>query len=439
MEAEPRVCVIGAGCSGLTSIKNLIQAGVKHIVCYEQNGRVGGNWIFTGDPSHSSVCETTHLISSKKMSEFRDFPMPDDYPDYPSHRQVLAYFESYADHFGLLPYIRFNTRVSHIEKNEDDTWKITLSDGSTEQFDFLMIASGHHSEPRHPEFREDFAGEYLHSHEYKTNEAFRHRKVLVVGAGNSGCDCAVEISRVAQKVDISIRTPQYIIPKFFMGKPTDAYAAGVRLLPVGIRNFLHRIMLRIIVGDYRDYGLQKPGHQPTAAHPTMNTELLYKIRHGKVHPKVGIASIEGQTVTFQDGSSESYDTLLAATGYKIFTPFFDPEFLDYSESERIPLYLRMFHPRHKTLMFIGLLQPQGAIWPGSDLQAMLAANYVMGRWQMPADLERLAEKEADEIGCKFLKSKRHSLEVEFHPFIAEIEKQIPRNAPREWHGVREIV
>ena len=89
MNNKVSVCVIGAGCSGLTSIKNLAQAGIEDIVCYERNDQIGGNWIFTAGESHSSVCETTHIISSKKMSEYLDFPMPDHYPDYPSHKQVL--------------------------------------------------------------------------------------------------------------------------------------------------------------------------------------------------------------------------------------------------------------------------------------------------------------------------------------------------------------
>ena len=120
---QVRVAVIGAGCSGITAVKNLLQAGISQVVCYEQNSDIGGNWIYTAEESHSSVCETTHIISSKTMSQYMDFPMPKDYPDYPSHQQVLAYFRAYAQHFNLYPYIRFNTRVEHIEKLADQKWK----------------------------------------------------------------------------------------------------------------------------------------------------------------------------------------------------------------------------------------------------------------------------------------------------------------------------
>ncbi|MGB0525946.1 MAG: NAD(P)-binding protein, partial [Flammeovirgaceae bacterium] len=126
---SPKVCVIGAGCSGLTTIKNLIQAGVEDITCYEQNDQIGGNWVYTSQVSHSSVCETTHIISSKKLSEYLDFPMPAHYPDYPSHHQVLAYFQAYSKQFGLERFIQFNSKVQQVTKLANDTWEVALASG----------------------------------------------------------------------------------------------------------------------------------------------------------------------------------------------------------------------------------------------------------------------------------------------------------------------
>jgi hypothetical protein len=427
----PRVCVIGAGCSGITAAKNLLQAGVKDITCYEQNSDVGGNWIYSPKISHSSVCETTHIISSKHLSGYLDFPMPEEYPDYPSHEQVLAYFRSYARHFNLYPFIRFDTRVARVEKKDGGRWRVGLDRGAVEEFDYLFIANGHHSVPRHPHLPGEFTGEYLHSHNYKTNKPFAGRRVLIVGSGNSGCDCAVEISRVAERVAISMRRPHYIIPKFFLGKPADTFNETVTKLPPLLAELLRKITLRIQVGDYRNYGLERPGFPVTKDHPTLNSELLYKIRHGKVHPRRGIRKIEGRRVTFDDGASEEYDTLIAATGYKIAFPFFDGDFINYEEADRVPLYLRMFHPDHRTLVFIGLVQPQGAIWPLSDAQSKLAANFVMGRWKMPSHIKKLAEKDSDYIEKEFLKSKRHTIEVHYHPFLKQLLREIPNDAP-EW-------
>ena len=420
---SPRICVIGAGCSGLAAIKNLADAGFGKIVCYEQNPWIGGNWKYTSESSHSSVCSTTHIISSKKLSEYRDFPMPEDYPDYPSHEQVLAYFESYAEKFGLKNYIRFNSKVAHIEK-EGDGWIVELESGAKENFDYLMVANGHHSVPNHPEFKDAFKGEYMHSHDFKNNSGFEGKRVLVIGAGNSGCDCAVEISRAADHVAMSLRTAQYIVPKFFLGKPADSFAESTLWLPNFVRNFLLKLSLRFQVGKYSDYGLPDPQHGVLEAHPTMNSELLYKIRHGKVHPHAGIKEVNGTTVRFNDGSQEDFDVMVAATGYKIETAFFDKDFIDYSESDRVELYLRMIHPDHPTLFFIGLFQPQGAIWPGSDLQSNLAAGIIKGTVKLPSNIRELASRESDEIDKRYLKRKRHTIEVDYHEFMGRLRKQL---------------
>lgn len=420
MTNSPRVAVIGAGCSGITALKNCLEQGLP-TVCFEANTDIGGNWIYSAELSHSSVCETTHIISSKTLSAYLDFQMPDDYPDYPSHEQVLAYFRSYADHFGLREHIRFSTRVERAERQADYSWVLTLNDGSVEQFDYLLTANGHHHHPRHPVgIREAFTGRYLHSHGYKHNRDFKNERVLVIGSGNSGADCAVEISRLAQRVDISIRRPHYIIPKFFLGKPSDTFNKGLQYLPVFLREPAQRLSLRFQVGKYADYGLEEPTDPVTRSHPTLNSELLYKIRHGKVHPQRGVEKVAGKRVFFKDGREGEYDTIVAATGYKITFPFFDDTVVNYEEADRIPLYLRMFHPEQPTLIFIGLLQPQGAIWPLSDAQAKVAAAYIAGEYQLPENLAALAEADSDHIEREFTRSKRHTIEVHYHSFLRRL-------------------
>ncbi len=427
-----KVCVIGAGCTGITTIKNLVQAGVTDITCYEKASEIGGNWLFTAQVGHSSVCETTHIISSKTLSEYVDFRMPSDYPDYPSHHQILNYFRAYATHFNVYPYIRFNTEVKKVEKVAGEQWRVTLSDDSSQVFDYLLVCSGHHSIPNYPSWKSDFTGELSHSHSFKNNQGFEGKKVLVVGAGNSGCDCASEISRVADRVDISIRTPQYIIPKFIFGKPTDTINKDVLFLPHSIRNFLLNLTLKFTIGSYESYHLEKPNFPVTKAHPTVNSELLYKIRHGKVKPQRGIQRIDGQNVTFTDGRTEQYDSIVAATGYKMAFRFFDQNVINFEDADRIELYLRMIHPEHQTLFFIGLTQPQGCVWPISDHQAKYIANMIMGRCELPKNIAVLAKKEADQVAKDFLSRARHSVEVHYHEFITQIKKHIPQNAP-EWN------
>jgi len=350
--------------------------------------------------------------------------MPDSYPDYPSHRQVLAYFQAYADHFGLRDNIRFNTAVERAEKVDAERWALQLSTGEIETFDYLLVANGHHSIPRMPHQLSTFTGELLHSHDYKNAEPYRGKRVLVVGAGNSGCDCAVETSRVSASTAISIRTPTYIVPKFMGGKPTDVFASRSARLPRWLRRPLLQNLLRIAVGDPEEYGLERPAHDAIESHPTLNSELLYMLRHCRVQAQRGIERIDGQTVHFVGGTVAEYDVLIAATGYQIATPFFDSDFLDYSEADEINLWLRMWHPDHPTLAFIGLTQPQGCIWPLSDAQARLAASIISGRRTLPRDLAKLASAETARIRQHFIKRKRHALEVDYHAYLKQVLKEV---------------
>lgn len=415
-----RIAIIGAGCSGLTAIKNLVETGLEDIICFEKNEQIGGNWVYTATPSHSSVNEATHIISSKSMSQFSDFPMPDDYPDYPNHQQILAYFQAYTRHFQLEKYIRLNTAVQHVEKIEKERWRLYLNDDTHSEFDYLLIANGHHSAPRHPEWKNSFTGKYAHAREYKTNQGLEGKRVLVVGAGNSGCDCAVESSRVAARVDISLRSPQYIIPKFIMGKPTDTFAASFHWLPQSVQNWLQKISLHLQIGHYRHYALPQPDFPPAKAHPTINSALFDQIRHGKVHPRPAIQNISGQRVCFVDGSAAHYDVLIAATGYKISFPFFDRDFLNWENATQIPLFLRIFHPEHSSLFFIGLIQPQGCIWPLTEIQTRLIGQLLTNKIQLPPNWRELALSEGKNWERQFIARPRHSIEVHYQPYLKQL-------------------
>jgi cation diffusion facilitator CzcD-associated flavoprotein CzcO len=219
-----RVCVVGAGPCGLTALKNLRAAGLHDVVCYDEGEAIGGNWAFDERPERHSVYDATHLISSKRLSEFEDYPMPHHYPDFPSHRQVRAYFESYAAHFGLMQFIRLETRVVRAKLLPDLSWGVSSigPDGAKEEiFDYLIVCSGHHREPLMPDYSGRFSGEVLHSSRYRRPDIFRDKRVLVVGGGNSACDIAVDIARVAQKSCISMRRGYHIVPKLMFGRPAD--------------------------------------------------------------------------------------------------------------------------------------------------------------------------------------------------------------------------
>lgn len=418
-----RIAVIGAGPSGLAAIKNLKDQGLTQITAFEKNDEVGGNWVYGTDNTHSSVYETTHIISSKRWSEFEGFPMPSEYPDYPSHAQLLHYFQSYAQHFDLHSVIRFNTQVVKVNYTQNRIWQIIFKDETgihEAYYDYLLIANGHHWDPVSPVYSGEFNGELIHSHEYKKASSFKGKKVLVVGGGNSACDMAVEVSRVAAKSCISMRRGHHIFPKFILGKPTDVAMTKIHWMPSWLRQKVISVVIRCLQGRYSKYQLMTPDCGPLEAHPTINSELLYFIRHGKVTPYPGIARFEGNTVHFTDGRCEAFDAVICATGYQISFPFFDKSLIDFSQSTTIPLYRKMMHPDYENLYFIGLCQPQGCIWPLADYQSKIAARIIAGSLKRPEQLHEKIAQEVNKPHYRFKMSHRHALEVDYHLFKREL-------------------
>ncbi|BCA95047.1 monooxygenase [Legionella antarctica] len=422
-QLNPKICVIGAGPSGLAAIKNLQEQGLTSITVFEKNNEIGGNWVFDERNNHSSVYETTHIISSKRWSEFEDFPMPPDYSDYPSHSQLLNYFRNYTQHFQLDKYIRFNSTVLKVTRSDEQQWHVVYKDEQgthNECFDYLLVANGHHWDPALPKYPGEFSGEILHSHQYKKASVFKNKRVLVVGGGNSACDVAVEISRIAPKTCISMRRGYHIFPKFIFGKPTDEAVAKIQWMPSWLRQKFIALVIRGLQGRYPKYNLMKPDCGPLEIHPTINTELLYFIRHGKITPLPGIERFDGNKIHFTDGTQEEFDTVIFATGYQISFPFFDKDILDFSNSTKIPLYRKMMHADFDTLYFIGLCQPQGCIWPLADYQSKIVARIITGSLKRPEQLHKKIEQEINKPHYRFKSNMRHALEVDYHMFRREL-------------------
>lgn len=424
------VCVIGAGPSGITAVKHLLQVGITDITCYDKNDQVGGNWIYSPDPSHSSVYETAHIISSKKLSQYHDYKMPKDYPDYPNHKLLLKYFQDYANHFGVTKYIQFNTEVATTEVQEDGSWTVTLKDGTSKTFDYLLVASGHHWNPNMPNIPGNFTGEIIHSHYYKTHLPYKGKRVLVIGAGNSACDIAVDISRHATFTAISWRRGYYVFPKIVFGQPGDVFASRTNFLPRRIRRFLYKLTFKITVGSNEKYGLPKPDHTVLSSHPILNTQFLNLLRHGDIHPRKDVKEFNGKTVVFADGIQEDYDNILMGTGYKISFPYLHYDQLNYENKNEVDLFLKIFHPDFPTLGIIGLFQPQGCIWPASDTQAQIMANYIVGNYKLPKNIQKEIRKEINENRKNFIHSYRHLTEVEYHDFQKRLDHQVPKKAPK---------
>jgi len=425
---SPQIILIGAGPSGITALKNLLDKGLD-VLCLDANAAVGGNWIYSKEASHSSVFETTHIISSKTLSQYEDYPFDEhdpNTPDYPSHEQLRDYFQAYAKKFNLINHIQFNTRVISAERLGEKSYRV-IAESNGERIEYtpkyLVIANGHHWDPRMPNYPGEFTGEMIHSHAFKTAEPFKNQRILVIGGGNSACDVAVETSRVSQKTSISWRRGYRIVPKFLFGKPTDVSALKFHFLPRKIRNKISETILKVLNGKNTQYGLPEPDHSFGATHPTVNDELLYKIRHGKVHPKPDIKSFKDKVVTFKDGTQEEFDTLIACTGYLISHPFFKKSFINYSEGS-VDLFLKMMHAEYSDLYFIGLFQPLGCIWPGAEQQSKLMAAELAGEYYRPHNLREVIQREVSNPHYQQINTPRHTITVDFHVFMGEIRKEL---------------
>ena len=291
---SPRTCLIGAGSSGIAAAKALHERGLP-FDCYELCDRVGGNWVFQNKNGISSSYRSLHINTSRERMEYSDFPMPKSYPDFPRHDHIARYFDDYVDHFGFRDRIRFGVGVDHVERLDDGRFEVRTTDGETEAYDAVIVANGHHWDPRWPEppfpGSDTFEGEQMHSHYYKEETQVADKDVVVLGMGNSAMDIAVDASYHARTTYLAARRGAYVIPKYLFGKPVDQIG-GAEWLPHWIRFPMMAQLLKLNVGRMENYGLPEPDHKFAHAHPTVSGRILDRLAHGAITPKPNIASLE---------------------------------------------------------------------------------------------------------------------------------------------------
>ena len=429
-----KVCIIGAGSSGLTACQVLAARGIP-FDCFEKGSMIGGNWRYENDNGTSSAYKSLHINSARKLMSYKAFPMPEDYPDYPSHWQVAKYFDDYAERFGLTERITFRTEVVAAEPSGEG-WEVTVEgpDGRlSEPYRAVLVVNGHHWKPRWPEPQfpgaEEFEGEQMHVHHYRESDVLEDKRVLVLGIGNSAVDVAVESSRIAEKTFLAMRRGAYVLPKFLGGTPIDESAPpATTRLPIFVQRFFFNRLLKMSIGEMTDYGLPKPDHKLLEAHPTVSSELLPRLGHGDITAKPNIDRFAGgRTVRFADGSEEEIDLVVYCTGYKIEFPFLDEQVFA-ARDNRMPLYKRAVSAENPGLYFIGFVQPLGPVMPIAEAQSEWIADLLKGKAALPPPTEMRAEISAYDRWLKkrFVASKRHTIEVDFHPYLRDIRKQRKR-------------
>ena len=435
------VCVIGAGASGLVAIKNLRELGFT-VDCYERETNVGGGWNWRH--SRSPMYASTHLISSKPTTGFPDFPMPDDWPDYPSHAQVNEYLGRYAEHFGLREHIWFGTEVSSVVPVDGDRWEVTTrpTGGGRERvsrYAAVVVANGHNWSPKLPTYEgmDDFKGELVHSSSYKDASTLRNRKVLVVGAGNTGCDIAVEAATHAIRCWHSSRRGYWYAPKFMFGRPTDQINDGfARRLPLRLRQWMFARTLSLTVGDLTRYGLPKPDHRIYETHPIVNSQLPYFIGHGGIIPTPDIARFDWDEVELTDGRRINPDLVIFATGYLPRFEFLGGDLLDPDADGRPRLHLHTLSRRYPTLAVAGMIQGDFGLFPLVHWQTAMIARWLRLREADPVRAGQFWSKvtgpgEQRWTRARVKDSTRHWFEVDHNVYLRALERVLG-----EWETAR---
>jgi cation diffusion facilitator CzcD-associated flavoprotein CzcO len=439
LDRNLRYCVIGAGASGLAVAKNFVQRGIP-FDCLEREQEIGGLWNIA-TPS-GVVYESTHLVSSISSTGYDDLPMLDeDYPEYPNHARVLGYLRDFARTFGILDHIQCGRSVTGIAPQGDGSWAVTIAgEPQSRRYRGVVIASGHHDTPRMPIYSGTFSGEIIHSRAYKAPRQLRDRRVLVVGCGNSAADIVADAAHGGSEVFLSIRRGYWFVPKFILGFPTGDVISYAEMVPMPriLRRWLFQGVLWLVQGPPSRYRMPDPDYSIDEAHPTMTDEIPRLVAHGDLTVKPEIAGYDGDRVLFKDGTAETVDTIVFATGYRPVIPFID-EGLIFSEDGRPRLLFNMVHPEHEGLFAAGLAQANGSMWRLADYQGQLIANLIVAGKHAPerARLFRkaLAARVAREQGKTrtFVASDRHRLEVNYYDY-----RRLLRRLNRHFGPVRKM-
>uniref|UniRef100_A0ABM5G9N1 Flavin-containing monooxygenase n=2 Tax=Pogona vitticeps TaxID=103695 RepID=A0ABM5G9N1_9SAUR len=435
-----RVAIIGAGVSGLTSIKCCLDEGLEP-TCFERSDGIGGLWQFTEIPEEgrTTVYRSVITNTSKEMTCFSDFPFPDDWPNYLHHSMLLKYLRAYTEHFHLLDYIQFKTKVCSIRKHPDfaatGQWIVyTETDGQQASaiFDAVMVSSGRYAEINLPleSFPgiENFRGYYLHSYEYRDQKELEGKKVLVVGAGNTGGDIASEICRTAAKVFLSTRSGTWVISRIADdGWPLDL--VFTTRLKSSIQGLLPGFIVTRMLPkkfnqwfNHENYGLVPL--QSLWPSLTLNEELPSCILSGSIVVKPNVKRFTETSVIFEDGTvEEDIDVVIFATGYKAKFPFLEKSVQNICKSS-ISLYKCVFPPdlEKPTLAFIGYVGVTGSILPAAELQARWVTRVFNGSCKLPPVNKLMGEvdKRRKALFRKGFPCEKDSAKMNFVAYMDEV-------------------
>jgi dimethylaniline monooxygenase (N-oxide forming) len=378
---EAQVAVIGAGSSGLATLKALRELGVA-VECFERGSELGGQWRYENDNGLSGAYASLRTNVSRPQMQYPSFPMPCTYANFPGHSDMAAYLDAYTNAFGLREFIRFRTSIERLEPDPSGGWWLTLADGSVRKYRSVVVAIGLFWCPKVPDYPGVFGATTIHSHEYRTPEPFAGRRVLVVGAGQSAAEIAVEVSRVASRTFMSVRSGTHVLPRWIGGRPYDARdIAPFNKVPWRLMNLVYRLRVAQELGP-------TPASWPVGIHrllegiPIVSSDLLPAVRRGDVVVKPAIDRLLHDRVHFVDESEEMLDRIIYCTGYRISLPFLSSSLVS-TNGRDFQLYRRIVPPDVRGLFFAGFVNAPGGLLPVVEAQGEWIAAVVRRQLLLP--------------------------------------------------------
>ena len=351
------------------------------------------------------------------------FPFPPG-ADFPRRDEVLSYLHGFADAYDLKKYIYFSSEVEKVEP-KDGYWLIKVNN-QTRLYRSVICASGMHWNPNYPEISGTFTGWQRHSKDYSSPSEFNNQRVLIVGAGNSGCDIATEAARNAKAAYISMRRGYHFLPKVIFGKPADIYERENEWMPFRLRQWVFGHMLTVLLGDLTRYGLQKPQHRVLETAPILNSDILSCFAHGDLHAKPDIQRFDGSTVHFVDGSSVEVDQIVFATGYQAAFSYLDPEHIAWA-GHGVDHFMTCFSRKHPNLFTLGFYEGTAAVFPYLDLFTSMVARYLLSQKEKNGQdlvLREIAQKEHGDLRgpIRLVDSPRHASYYDWLTFRKRVRK-----------------
>jgi cation diffusion facilitator CzcD-associated flavoprotein CzcO len=428
------VAVIGAGSSGLAVLKALREHGVA-VDCFERGSDVGGLWRYENDNGLSGAYASLRINASRLRMQYPSFPMPGSYGDFPHHSEMAAYLDAYAEAYGLCELIRFGTTVERLEPDSDGRWWITLNDGLRRSYGAVVVATGIFWSPELPTSPGSFDGEVSHAHDYRVPDQFAGRRVLVVGAGPSAGEIAVEVSTVAQRTFMSVRRGAHVIPRWLGARPFDAGdVEPLNRLPWRLLNRIYRRRVAREMGSV-------PGPWPLPDHlflegiPIISSDLFPAVRRGDVLVKPAIERLSGDRVRFVDRSEERIDSIIYATGYHISLPFLSSSLLA-ADGRDFPLYRRIAPPEVGGLYFAGFVDTPGGLLPVVETQGAWIAAVLTGRLRLPpsARMWRAIERAEGRTRQRFPQEGPYSIRCDPHAYRRLLKSDLRRARRRAWRA-----